>query len=210
MSQLALYLLGTSRIELDGVPIEVDRRKAIALLIYLALTHQPQSRDALATLFWPGYDQTYARANLRRTLSVLNQALGENWLDIERESITLPHRDDLWLDVDQFHHLLASCETHGHSRTEICSACLPPLSEAVALYTGDFLTGFTLPDCPDFDDWQLFQAESLRQELAYGLERLVRGHAGQSELKPAIAYARRWLALDPLHEPALRHLMQLY
>jgi DNA-binding SARP family transcriptional activator len=63
MSRLTLYLFGSPRIELDGLPLEVDRRKAIALLIYLALTPQTHSRDAQATLFWPGYDQTNARAN---------------------------------------------------------------------------------------------------------------------------------------------------
>jgi class 3 adenylate cyclase len=82
--------------------------------------------------------------------------------------------------------------------------------EAVALYHDDFLTGFTLPDSPDFDDWQLFQAEALRQELADTLERLVQGYAAQEAYKPALAYARRWLALNPLHEPAQRRLMQLY
>ena len=29
-------------------------------------------------------------------------------------------------------------------------------------------------------------------------------------MRSAIPYARRWLALDPLHEPAHRALMQLY
>jgi hypothetical protein len=135
-SQLALYLLGLPRVELDGVPIQIDRRKALALLIYLALTPQPHSRDALATLFWPGYDQTYARANLRRTLSSLNQALDKNWLEVERESVALPQSDPstlppsgvagqaLWVDVTQFRHLLASCEAHGHPPVRF----VPPVS----------------------------------------------------------------------------------
>jgi predicted ATPase/DNA-binding SARP family transcriptional activator/class 3 adenylate cyclase/regulation of enolase protein 1 (concanavalin A-like superfamily) len=223
MSRLALYLLGPPRLELDGLPIVVDRRKAIALLIYLALLPQPHRRDALATLFWPDYGQVSARANLRHTLSVLNQALGEQWLQIDRESVALLPGDDpstlppsgvagqaLWLDVTHFHRLLAICAAHGHPTGEVCPACLTPLSQAVALYRDDFLTGFTLPDSPGFDDWQLFQAETLRLELADALERLVRGYAAQGQLKPALAYARRWLALDPLHEPAHRGLMQLH
>jgi len=75
MSRLALFLLGPPRIERDGVLVDVDTRKAIALLAYLAITRQQQSRDTLATLLWPEYDQTHARATLRRTLSVLNKAL---------------------------------------------------------------------------------------------------------------------------------------
>jgi DNA-binding SARP family transcriptional activator len=72
MPKLALYLLGPPRIELDGQAIPLGRRKAVALLTYLALTRQPHSRDALATLLWPELDQSKARAGLRSALSSLN------------------------------------------------------------------------------------------------------------------------------------------
>ena len=38
MSQLALYLLGLPGVELNGVPLQIERRKALALLIYLTVT----------------------------------------------------------------------------------------------------------------------------------------------------------------------------
>jgi DNA-binding SARP family transcriptional activator len=84
------------------------------------------------------------------------------------------------------------------------------LAAAASLYQADFLTGFTLQDSPGFDDWQLFQTERLRQELAEVLGHLAQGYAQRGEFKLALAYAQRWLNLDPLHEPAHRHLMQLY
>lgn len=87
MSRLALFLFGSPRIELEGAPVEVNRRKAVALVAYLAVTAESHSRDALATLLWPDYDQSQARATLRRTLSVLNQLLGQ-WLNIEREAVS--------------------------------------------------------------------------------------------------------------------------
>ncbi len=72
------------------------------------------------------------------------------------------------------------------------------------------MAGFGLRDSVAFDDWQFFQSESLRRELAGALERLARGRGARGEWEPAVAHARRWLALDPLHEPAHRLLMQLY
>ena len=69
MSRLALYLLGPPHIKRDGQAVDVGRRKAVALLAYLAVTGQGHSRDALATLFWPEHDQSRARAGLRRTLA---------------------------------------------------------------------------------------------------------------------------------------------
>ena len=53
MSHLSLFLFGPPRLELDSAPVELRRRKALALLAYLATTRQPHSRDALATLLWP-------------------------------------------------------------------------------------------------------------------------------------------------------------
>jgi DNA-binding SARP family transcriptional activator len=204
-----ISLLGAPHIEHDGVPVEVDTRKAIALVAYLAVTKRGHTRDALAGLLWPEYNQTRSRAALRRTLSSLGKARAEGWLRADRESVDLAH-DEVWVDVDRFEGLLAECRTHGHTETEVCQECLPPLTEAVTLYRDDFMAGFGLRDSVAFDDWQFFQSESLRRELAGALERLARGRGALGEWEAAIAHARRWLALDTLHEPAHRLLMALY
>src|SRR6266849_2178954 len=210
MSHLALFLLGPPRIERDGVVINMDTRKAVALIAYLAVTRQRHTRDALATLLWPEYDQANARSALRRTLSTLNKALAGNWLDIEREAIGLAQSSSLWLDVDEFNKRLAESRKHAHPAPERCPVCLKLLTEAVSLYRGDFMAGFSLRDSASFDDWQFFQADSLRSDLANALEQLAHCHTVQNNFEAAITYARRWLALDRLHEPAHRQLMQLY
>lgn len=131
------------------------------------------------------------------------------WLEADRESVGLKY-EDLWADLVRFRELLAECRTHGHPDPEVCPNCLPPLTEAAALYRGDFLAGFGLRDSVEFDDWQYFEAESLRREFAGVLQQLIRLHRTEGEFEPAIEYARRWLALDHLHEPAHRSLMELY
>ncbi len=210
MPELAVSLLGPPRIERDGAPVTVDTRKAVALLAYLAVAREQHSRDALAGLLWPDYDDAHARATLRRTLSALAKALGGAYLDIRRDTIALPASDKLRLDVDEFHRALAECQTHGHPANEVCANCLDSLASAVALYRDDFLAGFTLRDSAAFDDWQFFQREGLRRELAGALARLARGYGALGAFDVAIDYARRWLALDRLHEPAHRALMRLY
>lgn len=209
MTNLSIYLLGPPRINVDGTPIDVDTRKAIALLVYLSVTKQPYSRDGLASLLWPEYDQTHARATLRRTLSTLNKALAGDWLEVSREMIRLRSGPDLYIDVDHFRSLISECRVHGHAPSDVCSACIRPLAEAADLYKADFLMGFGLKDSWDFDEWQQLQTEGLRRDLATALEHLVYGHAALREFDAAISHARRWLALDRLHEPAHRWLMQL-
>ena len=208
--RLILYLLGPPRIELDGEEVHIGRRKMVALLAYLAVTGERHRRDSLATLLWPEYDQSRALAYLRRILSMLNTTLGGGWLAIDRETAGLNPDARIWLDVDAFRQHLATCETHGHPATGACPDCIPSLEEAVALYRDDFLAGFTLSDSAAFDEWQFFQTEGPRRKLALALERLVQAYGAQGECEAALRYARRWLALDPLHEPAHRRLMGLY
>lgn len=210
MPTLTLYLFGPPRIEVDGTAISVDTRKALALMAYLAMTRQPQSRDSLAALLWPENDQPHARAALRRTLSALNTASVGQWLHIERETVGLNFQDDLQIDVQVFGRLLAECRTHGHRANETCAACVQPLTAAVALYKNDFLAGFSLRDSPEFDDWQVYQSDALRRDFASALETLMQCYSAARRFDAALLYARRWLALDRLHEPAHQQLMRLY
>ena len=209
MFRTTISLLGAPRIEREGIPVEVDTRKATALAAYLAVTRRSHTRDALAGLLWPEYNQARARAALRRTLSSLGKAREEGWLIADRESVDLAH-DAIGVDVVRFDGLLAERKLHGHPEPEVCSECLPLLTEAVELYRDDFMAGFGLRDSVAFDDWQFFQSESLRRELAGALERLARGRGALGEWEAAISHARRWLSLDVLHEPAHRMLMMLY
>lgn len=190
--RLEIAVLGAPRIERDGRPLRVDTRKAIALLVYLAVTEQPHTREALAELLWPGRDAGRARGALRRTLSVLRKGLGGRWLVADAYGVRLD-RDGVAVDLARFRALLGA----GRVRA------------AVALHRGHFLEGFGLRDAPAFDEWQAYQAEEARRECARALERLVSDAARDGDQATAIADARRWLALDPLHEPAHRALMRL-
>ncbi len=203
MAQLALFLLGSPKIERDGEPVETDRRKAVALLAYLAVTGERHSRDLLAVLFWPESDQSRALAYLRRTLWEINNMVGEEWLDIDRSSLGMAEGAEFWLDVAEFERLV-------ERPSPTAAPSLEALTRAAALYRDDFLAGFSLRDAPDFDQWQYYLTDRLRQKLSRALALLVVGLAEEEAWETAVSYAQRWISLDPLHEPAHRQLMQLY
>lgn len=210
MPALRLFLFGPLRIESDDREVEIQRRKAKALLIFLAVTRVRHRRETLAALLWPESDQRGAHGSLRRYLSELNRALGGDWIDADRETIGLREEAPLWLDTEQFQQHLAELQNHPHAADAVCPACIPPLTEAAALYRGDFLEGFSLSDCHQFDEWQFLQAEELRRSFARLLDRLVTAHLEKGEAEAAVSYGRRRVGLDPLHEPAHRQLMCLY
>jgi non-specific serine/threonine protein kinase len=210
MARLNIFSFGMPRIEIDGVPVEVNNRKAVALLTFLAATFKTHSRDTLATLLWPDYDQSHARASLRYNLSILKKALSHEWFDVHRETIGLVRSDNLWVDVVEFRSLLASCRTHTHPPAQTCPECVAPLTEAVKLYRDRFLAGFVVEDSVSFDDWQSSQDQSLHSEALSALESLVLWHRDQEEFEKAIEHAHRCLELDRTNERVHRLLMESY
>ena len=209
MTDFKLYLFSAPSLEYHNQGIRVPRRKALALAAFLALAEQPQSREAVAALFWPDLDQARAHAALRSTLPALTAHGPAAWLAVDRGTLAV-NRGAIWVDVSEFRRLLALSRRHGHGPEAVCAECLPLLGQALALYRGDFMAGFSLAGSAEYDTWQTIQREALQRELAGFLRRASAYCAQADKVAPAIDYARRWLALDNLHEPAQRQLMRLY
>jgi predicted ATPase/class 3 adenylate cyclase/tetratricopeptide (TPR) repeat protein len=210
MPELKVKLLGTPEFSVDETPVNITRRKALALLAYLAVTGQPQRREHLATLLWPDFEAAAAYAYLRNTLWMIRQTPIADYLDLDHDILGLTTDPPVWVDVAAFDRDLTLCQSHAHPVGETCERCVPLLKRTVALYEGDFMTGFSLEDSAAFDEWQFFQAEELRQRLTGALRRLVVWHSRSTDLDTALDYAQRWLHLDPLNEEASRSLMKLY
>ena len=194
MADISLALLGSPIVERDAAPVVFDTKKAVALLAVLAVAGREQSRERLAAQLWPDSDPVHARGSLRRTLSVTAAAVGECML-ISRSAVAI-QPGGARVDVADFAALIA--------RPDAAS-----LERGVRLYRDDFLAGFSLRGCPDFEDWQSATADRLRQDLAGALERLVAACVAAGDLTRALDHARRWLSLDPLHEPAHQALIRL-
>lgn len=210
MAVLDITLFGPPRVTRDGVPVSFHRGQTLALLAYLAAVDRLHRRDALATLLWPEHDEQQAHAALRRILYDLGRTAGKEWLEMPDHAVVLPTRPGLHVDVRRFATLHARVAAHGHAPDGLCDDCLAALSEATSLYQDDFLAGFTLKGSAQFDVWQTLATENLRLELGAVLEKLAGALAARRCPDQALPHARRWLALDPLHEPSHRLLMQLY
>jgi predicted ATPase/DNA-binding SARP family transcriptional activator len=208
MSMLALYFLGSPRVNLDEATVEINRRKEIALLVYLAVTAQRHSRDELAEMLFGRQDREHARANLRQTLSLLRNAIGKDHLGADRFGAWLPSGKGLWIDVTEFQRLLKKGQTADMQGD--LSAASSHLTKAAELFRGEFLSSFYLKDSTAFEDWQLMMQESLRSQQITTLQHLAEIHEVWGQYELSIEYGRKLLALDPLEESVHRQLMRLY
>lgn len=203
---LDIRLLGPPEALIDGEAVEVDTRKAIALMAYLAV-EGAASRDTLANLFWAESPPDRARATLRRTLSSLRGGIGEEALVADRNRVSLAA--ELRSDLDDMNAEIDATRTHGHDASTVCPQCIPNLTRATRLYRGDFMAGFSVRDAPEFEDWVRTTAESLRLRAGEAYSRLGMARASVGDYPGAIAAVTEWIDLDQLHEPAHRMLMLL-
>jgi DNA-binding SARP family transcriptional activator/pimeloyl-ACP methyl ester carboxylesterase len=210
MGQLSLRLFGAPEVEGGGRPVSLRLQKELALLIYLAATSRSHTRMALATLLWPEHDQPSALAALRRTLHQVKVDVGEGILDVTSHNVRIHPDVELWLDTQQFSAAAHLCPGHAHPPDAPLASCVATLEAAIRLYREDFLTGFSLPDSPGFDEWQFFEREGLRAEYLRILALLTAYYERHEAYEQAIEMARRWLGREPYHEPAHRALIRLY
>lgn len=191
---LEVRVLGPLEAIVDGRPLQVDTRKALAILAMLAVERRPFAREELAAVLWPESDDDAARGALRRTLSVLRTGLGGAWLATDRATVAL--EPGAFVDLQALDAALASGR-------------LDRLEEAAGLARGPFVAGFTLRDSPPFDDWRATWESAAERQTAAVLDALSAALQASGDLAGALAAASRRVALNPLDEPAQRRLMLL-
>jgi DNA-binding SARP family transcriptional activator len=82
------------------------------------------------------------------------------------------------------------------------------LTEAAALYRGDFLADFYLPDSENFEEWAAARRAVYRRLGLEALAKLTAVHLEQANFSEAEKYARRQLEIDNLRESGHRQLME--
>jgi predicted ATPase/DNA-binding SARP family transcriptional activator/Flp pilus assembly protein TadD len=168
--------------------------KTLPLLTYLLLHREqgPLSRDKIAYTLWAEETEERAKANLRRHLYDLQQALPETaedkpWLIRSRSTVHWNRQADYWLDVAEFEKLSESADH---------------LAKAVTLYGGDLLPGV-------YEDWLDIYRDGFRQRYLDNLNQLVSRSRAQKDYRQAVAYVKQLLAYDPLQEDVMRDYLLL-
>ena len=188
-STFEIRLFGQPRFAVSGKPHRFSAPpRTLPLLAYLLLHRGAHlTRENIAFALWPDDSEEEARANLRRHLHHLKEALPHSdapWFVAEGETVSWQTPSDAWFDVDAFERHIAAQE----------------LDEAVALYAGDLLA------CV-YDDWIIAERERLRAQFLTALEKLLLRARSRREFAAAADCARRILENDPWRErhPAPTH-----
>ena len=193
---LRLALLGGCEIAgPDGRAVVLASRKARAVLAVLALADgMVLGRDRICGLLWAEAAEEQARASLRQCVKLIRQALGpalEAVFRADRLSLALD-RQAVALDVAEVLGRVAAGDVADPALLR------PELHDSL-------LQGFEGLD-PGFDAWLAVWRESLRRRVQSVLEAAIAADQPPARQEQA---AQALMALDPVHEPALRMLMRL-
>jgi DNA-binding SARP family transcriptional activator/TolB-like protein len=182
-----------------GRALTLPTQKARALLAYLALNAgRRHARDKLADLFWGERGEAQARANLRKALSRL------------REALPRPARACVELDASGAGVSAGAVEVDLVRFEALAAEGTPEsLEQALGLHRGSLLEG--LGNCGEaFDDWLRAERRRMDETLRQVLRRLLEHYVGTGAIDRAIQVGLRALAVDPLEEGTHRALMRLY
>lgn len=195
---LELRLLGLPQVSQQNKRLTLERRKALALLAYLAVQNSPQGvgREHLASLLFEDAPPDKALAYLRNALWTLNKTLGEGYLLQEGEQVRL-NVSQWQVDVWDFERAFNQTE-----RTE--------LERAARLYDGEFMAYFSLPDASEWQAWQTSQSQAYQLAYQQILRKLAHAYADVGEYSAALEWVQKWLSVDELNEAAHRLAMSLY
>jgi DNA-binding SARP family transcriptional activator/class 3 adenylate cyclase len=183
---LHLSVLGAFAARHRDRPLDLPpSRKTRALLAYLAVVDQPQSRQRLCGLFWDAPDDL--RAALRWSLSKIRKVVnvdGQEVLLADHGQVTLLTHS-IALDLRQVREL----------SQRLASADIAELEQAAHALEGGFLEDLSLPRCREFESWRLSLASEVNLLRATVLRTLVDRLA--SDPSRALRHALALRAMDP-------------
>jgi DNA-binding SARP family transcriptional activator len=149
---LDLQVLGAFAVRHEGKPLDLPRsRKTRALLAYLAVVDQPQSRERLCTMFWDTPDDL--RGALRWSLSKIRKIVNigaQDVLTADRNVVTL-RTQSLAVDFRKIREL----------SQRLASSDIVELEEAAGVLKSGFLEDLSLPRCREFEAWRLLLANEV-------------------------------------------------
>jgi two-component system, NarL family, response regulator LiaR len=218
MGLLHLAVLGPPEVFHDGIRLTFSLRKALALLLYLAVEGGLHTRSKLAAFLWPDSEPHDALHNLRNAIALLRSLLADSnatpaqhsHLLSEQELLGLDPQAPLSLDLEVVQQAYRAAEGLSTLRSIEQRSLVADVQHALALVRGPFLDGFWLREEVPFDEWVQKQQRQWQLHVQLLCDRLSSWQKEAFELEQAKVTLTHWLALDPLQEKAYRRLMRVH
>lgn len=202
---LQINVLGKTKISCNGELLDKQLSTKAQALVYLLIAHNGKfiSRDKIMAYLWPDSTTDAARYNLRYNLWQLKKLLPHDGAD---RSLVLSEKDGCSIDSRYSFQCdllkIQSCSVHSQDLEE--------LAYTKSLFSGDFMEGWYLKNCNEFNEMILFErmnCEHIQVEL---LKTLARRYEENERLEEALATWQEMAKVDMDNEETACNIVRLY
>ena len=202
---LQINLLGKTRIVCSGELLDKQLSTKAQALVYLLIAHNGRflSREKIMAYLWPDSTPEAARYNLRYNLWQLKKLLPQ---DPSGRSLVLSEKDGCSIDPHYSFQCdllkIQSCSVHARAPEE--------LAEIKGLFCGDFMEGWYLKNCNEFNEMILYERMNCERIQVELLQSLARRYEESGMLDDALATWKEMAQVDMDNEETAYHIVRLY
>ncbi|GAB1476432.1 BTAD domain-containing putative transcriptional regulator [Bacillota bacterium] len=203
---LTISMLGQMNISYKDVSI-TDKlsTKLMALVCLLILnSNREMSRERLSAYLWPDSDEESARYNMRYSLWKTKKLIppdeeGQSFLIITKDSCRINKNYKFQCDklcIDSF-------DSHGRKPVE-------KLLQLKELFKGDFLEGFYLKNCTEFNEIILFERVVSQTKQIEIMKRLANLYDETDQSEEELQILHEMAAMEPYNENFAFRILNIY
>jgi DNA-binding SARP family transcriptional activator len=203
---LSIKMLGQVNISCNGVNItDKMSTKQIALICLLVLNHDREmNREKLCAYLWPDSDEEAARYNLRYNLWKMKNLIpadpkGQNFILITKDSCRVNKKYRFQCDrlcIDSF-------DPHKQKSVE-------ELLQLKELFKGDFLEGFYMKNCNEFNEIILFERVVCQTKQIEIMQKLADLYEEVNRSEEELQVLHEMMTIEPYNENFAYRILNIY
>lgn len=184
---IRVTLCGMKNIIYKDKAISFPYKKAEGLFCFLCVKKRA-TREELINMFWSDCSEETARKNLRDALYKVKKAFDEEiLLSNNKNYIELNNKYNFQIDVEDI-----------------------LKNENVNSYCGEFLNGFYIKNCENFNDWKELFARELQSLYIQKISEKIQGFKNTRDIRQFEQYVSIFTSYDPYDEEIYRYIMKIY
>ncbi|NLV69726.1 MAG: hypothetical protein GXY56_02495 [Clostridiales bacterium] len=202
---LQINVLGKTKISCNGELLDKQLSTKAQALVYLLIAHNGKfiSRDKIMAYLWPDSTTDAARYNLRYNLWQLKKLLPHDGAD---RSLVLSEKDGCSIDS----RYSFQCDLLKIQACSVHSRDLEELAHTKGLFCGDFMEGWYLKNCNEFNEMILFERMNCERIQVELLKALARRYEESGRLEDALTTWKEMAQVDMDNEETAYNIVRLY
>ncbi len=187
MDEIFINMLGIPTVKYNNQEIHFPYKKAAGLFYYMCICKK-STREELINIFWADSSEKSARKNLRDALYKIRKTFNYDVLISPIKSVIELNNNCLFIiDTDNI-----------------------TASNTLDIYKGDFLEGFNIKNCYEFESWMLEKRDNFKSIYIKSIHNKLHEMVNIGDMKKIESLSNILINYDPYNEKFYRDIMKIH